>query len=141
MTCASCAARVEKNLNRIAGVSASVNFATEQAKVKFADNVRPEDLVAAVEATGYTATLPAESLDEDSHPPEPDAAASWRQRLLISAALSVPVILLSMIPALQFTNWQWLALTLASPVVVWVRCRFTGRPGPMPATAPPRWTP
>ena len=119
MTCASCAARVEKNLNRIAGVSASVNFATEQAKVKFADNVRPEDLVAAVEATGYTATLPAESLDEDSHPPEPDAAASWRQRLLISAALSVPVILLSMIPALQFTNWQWLALTLASPVVMW----------------------
>src|ERR1700687_2565200 len=89
MTCASCAARVEKNLNRIAGVSASVNFATEQAKVKFADNVRPEDLVAAVEATGYTATLPAESLDEDSHPPEPDAAASWRQLLAISGGPGV----------------------------------------------------
>ncbi|WP_197377702.1 heavy metal translocating P-type ATPase [Mycolicibacterium baixiangningiae] len=115
MTCASCAARVEKKLNRIDGVTAAVNYATEQATVTYPDTVRPEDLVAAVEATGYTATLPTTESDE----PEADEAAAWRQRLTISAALSIPVVLLSMIPALQFDNWQWLALTLASPVVVW----------------------
>ena len=120
MTCASCAARIEKNLNRIDGVSASVNFATEQAKVEFADSVDPEELVAAIEATGYAATLPAEMLGaEGSARPEPDPATGWRRRLLISAALSVPVILLSMIPALQFSSWQWLALALATPVVGW----------------------
>ncbi|MFS0899349.1 heavy metal translocating P-type ATPase [Mycolicibacterium litorale] len=121
MTCASCAARVEKKLNRIEGVTAAVNYATEQATVTFPDSVRPEDLVAAVEATGYTATLPAAEPDDADEPgrAEPDEAAAWRQRLLVSAALSIPVVLLSMIPALQFDNWQWLALTLASPVVVW----------------------
>ncbi|MBO0679680.1 copper-translocating P-type ATPase [Mycolicibacterium sp. S2-37] len=117
MTCASCAARVEKKLNRIDGVTAAVNYATEQATVSYPDSVRPEDLVAAVEATGYTATLPsaapAPEADRD------DEAAQWRRRLLISAALSLPVVLLSMIPPLQFVNWQWLTLTLASPVVVW----------------------
>ncbi|MGE2717461.1 heavy metal translocating P-type ATPase [Mycolicibacterium litorale] len=118
MTCASCAARVEKKLNRIEGVSAAVNYATEQATVTFPDTVRPEDLVAAVEATGYTATLPADEPGEPE-PREPEEAAAWRQRLLVSAALSIPVVLLSMIPALQFDNWQWLTLTLASPVVVW----------------------
>ncbi|BBY14744.1 heavy metal translocating P-type ATPase [Mycolicibacterium litorale] len=118
MTCASCAARVEKKLNRIDGVTAAVNYATEQATVSFPDSVRPEDLVAAVEATGYTATLPTAEPDED-RAGEPDEAVAWRQRLLASAALSIPVVLLSMIPALQFDNWQWLALTLASPVVVW----------------------
>lgn len=118
MTCASCAARVEKKLNRIDGVTAAVNYATEQATVAYPDTVRPEDLVAAVEATGYTATLPtAEPAEPEDR--EPDEAAQWRRRLLISAALSTPVVLLSMIPALQFDNWQWLALTLASPVVVW----------------------
>jgi P-type Cu+ transporter len=116
MTCASCANRIEKRLNRIDGVIASVNFATEQARVEFPDSVRPEDLVAAVETTGYTATLPE---PETTGPHEADEAASWRQRLLVSAALTVPVVLLSMVPALQFDNWQWLALTLASPVVVW----------------------
>ncbi len=118
MTCASCAARVEKKLNRIDGVTASVNFATEQAKVEFPDGVSPEELVAAVESTGYTATLPA-ARNGEALAAEPDEAASWRQRLLVSAALSVPVALLSMVPALQFENWQWLVLTLASPVVVW----------------------
>lgn len=116
MTCASCAARIEKRLNRIDGVHATVNFATEQARVDFPDSVSPDELVAAVAATGYTATLPT---PEPTETPEPDEADGWRQRVLISAALSVPVVALSMIPALQFTNWQWLAFTLASPVVVW----------------------
>ncbi len=121
MTCASCAARIEKRLNRIDGVQASVNYATEQARVDFPDTVSPEELVAAVEATGYTAALPAEpELHIDDRPDdEPDESAPWRQRLLISTALAVPVAVLSMIPALQFDNWQWLAFTLASPVVVW----------------------
>lgn len=118
MTCASCAARIEKRLNRIDGVQASVNFATEQARVDFPDTVAPEDLVAAVEATGYTAALPAEP-DTAAETAEPDESAPWRQRLLISAALAIPVVVLSMVPILQFDNWQWLALTLASPVVVW----------------------
>ncbi|MGU3654450.1 heavy metal translocating P-type ATPase [Mycolicibacterium sp. A43C] len=122
MTCASCAARIEKRLNRIDGVEASVNFATEQARVDYPDTVTPEDLVAAVEATGYTAAVPAarpDSTETDGTGTEPDESAPWRQRLLISAALSLPVVALSMIPVLQFDNWQWLTLTLASPVVVW----------------------
>jgi len=119
MTCASCAARIEKRLNRIDGVQASVNFATEQATVEFPDTVSPGDLVAAVEATGYTAALPAPEPASATEPDEGDESAPWRQRLLISAALSIPVVACSMIPALQFTNWQWLAFTLASPVVVW----------------------
>ncbi len=114
MTCASCAARIETNLNRIDGVAASVNFATEQAKVEFPQNVAPEDLVAAVEATGYTATLGARPTSEDA-----DEARPWRRRLLVSAALTVPVVLLSMVPALQFDYWQWVAFVLASPVVTW----------------------
>ena len=113
MTCASCAAGVEKKLNRIEGVTASVNFATEQATIEFPDTMRAEELVAAVEATGYSATLPT------CETTEPDEPARWRRRLLVSAALGVPVVLLSMFPALQFDNWQWLALALASPVVVW----------------------
>lgn len=122
MTCASCAARIEKRLNRIDGVEASVNFATEQARVDYPDTVTPEDLVAAVEATGYTAAVPAartDSTETDDTATEPDESAPWRQRLLISAALSLPVVALSMIPVLQFDNWQWLTLTLTSPVVVW----------------------
>ncbi|MYW16030.1 cadmium-translocating P-type ATPase [Streptomyces sp. SID2955] len=123
MTCASCAARVEKKLNRMDGVSATVNFATEKAAVTFADGVRVADLIATVERTGYTAEEPA--------PPEPAPEAepktpardaeldAARHRLLVSALLAVPVVLLSMIPVLQFDNWQWLSLTLAAPVVVW----------------------
>lgn len=119
MTCASCAARIEKRLNRIEGVQASVNFATEQARVEFPDSVSPEELVAAVEATGYTAALPPEDDADPTESGEPDESAPWRQRLLISAALAAPVALLSMVPVLQFDNWQWLAFALASPVVVW----------------------
>ncbi|MGW3338263.1 heavy metal translocating P-type ATPase [Streptomyces sp. NPDC001009] len=124
MTCASCAARVEKKLNRVDGVSATVNYATEKAKVSFGDGVRVADLIAVVEKTGYTA--------EEPPPPEPEPAAgapepterdpelaALRQRLLVSALLAAPVILMAMVPALQFDNWQWLSLTLAAPVVVW----------------------
>jgi len=127
MTCASCAARIEKKLNKLDGVSATVNYATEKAKVTYAGTVTPQDLVDTVEATGYSAVLPAPKVSSataaeagDVEQDEKDDEVSrLRQRLMISAALSLPVLLMSMIPALQFDNWQWLALTLASPVVVW----------------------
>jgi len=120
MTCASCAARIEKKLNKLDGVIASVNYATEKAKVTYGGSVAPADLVSVVEATGYTAVLPAPKADGSADAqPAPDEAALLRQRLLVSLFLAVPVVVPSMIPALQFTNWQWLALTLASPVVVW----------------------
>ncbi len=122
MTCASCANRIERKLNKLDGVTATVNYATEKAQVTYGDGVTADDLVAAVESAGYTAALPA--------PPRTDGAAAepaeaddpvrrLRDRLLISTALSVPVIAMAMIPALQFTYWQWLSLTLAAPVVVW----------------------
>lgn len=123
MTCASCAARVEKKLNRMDGVSATVNFATEKAKVTFADGVQVADLIATVEKTGYTAEEPPPPRPAPGTEPEapaPDAElGALRHRLLVSALLAAPVVLLSMIPALQFDNWQWLSLTLAAPVVVW----------------------
>ncbi|MFD5425317.1 heavy metal translocating P-type ATPase [Streptomyces sp. NPDC127084] len=126
MTCASCAARIEKKLNRMDGVTATVNFATEKAKVSYSDGVRVDDLIATVEATGYTAEEPAPPMREAAGEPSrtaapaPDAElATLQQRLIVSAALSVPVVLMAMIPALQFDNWQWLSLTLAAPVVVW----------------------
>ena len=118
MSCASCAARVEKRLNQVDGVVATVNFATELATVDLPAGVTPGDLVSAVEETGYTATLPAgEKLT--ASPEDADATTSWRRRLLISATLTVPVVLLSMVPALQFDYWQWLVLGLATPVVLW----------------------
>lgn len=126
MTCASCAARIEKKLNKMPGVTASVNYATEKARVAFTDDVAPEDLVATVEATGYTAALPAPPPADQGQPATDPAqrakdeeATSWRQRLVVSAVLTLPVLLLAMVPALQFDNWQWISLTLASPVVVW----------------------
>ncbi|WP_343232993.1 heavy metal translocating P-type ATPase [Miltoncostaea marina] len=121
MTCASCAARVEKKLNRLEGVEASVNYATETATVAFdPGRVPAERLVAAVESAGYGATLPAAPGDEAPPAAEPaDPAAALRTRLVVSAALALPVVLLSMIPPLQFDNWQWLALQLATPVVLW----------------------
>ncbi|MEV0410994.1 heavy metal translocating P-type ATPase [Streptomyces sp. NPDC050448] len=128
MTCASCAARIEKKLNRMDGVTATVNYATEKARVSYGSGVHVADLIATVVRTGYTA--------EEPPPPEPEPEAgqtgaaqteaprdpelaSLRQRLLVSAALALPVVLLAMVPALQFDNWQWLSLTLAAPVVVW----------------------
>jgi P-type Cu+ transporter len=128
MTCASCANRIERKLNKLDGVSASVNYATERATVDFdPDAVEADELVSAVRAAGYDAVLPTAPSAADAAGPPADAAdaaaaahaAGLRQRLLVSAALSLPVLLLSMIPPLQFDNWQWLALTLASPVVVW----------------------
>ena len=123
MTCASCAARIEKKLNKIDGVTASVNYATEKASVAFPNAVDVAQLVATVEATGYTASVPtpatAERHETEASSPEEPETAALRRRLLVSLALTVPVVLLSMVPALQFPNWQWLALTLASPVVVW----------------------
>ncbi|MFH8517739.1 heavy metal translocating P-type ATPase, partial [Streptomyces gelaticus] len=162
MTCASCAARVEKKLNRMDGVTATVNYATEKAKVAFGPGTDLADLIATVERTGYTAqpvhrrpepppsvTSPA-TASPDTKPPattspattspsttsseatgvqpggedpeERDAAralASLRQRLTVSALLAVPVVVLAMVPALQFDYWQWLSLALAAPVVVW----------------------
>ncbi|MFD8465583.1 heavy metal translocating P-type ATPase [Streptomyces cyaneofuscatus] len=157
MTCASCAARVEKKLNRMDGVTATVNYATEKARVTFTEGLELSDLVATVERTGYTArplappkpepepepepTLaPEQEPDADAAPAPPgtpdvpappatstDAAeveqaaslAALRQRVVVSAVLSVPVVLLAMVPALQFDNWQWLSLALAAPVVIW----------------------
>ncbi|MFE9010654.1 heavy metal translocating P-type ATPase [Streptomyces cyaneofuscatus] len=161
MTCASCAARVEKKLNRMDGVTATVNYATEKARVTFTEGLELSDLVATVERTGYTArplappkpkpepepTLEPEQepdadpaptpLDAAAPPDTPDAPgppatstdaaeaeqaaslAALRQRVVVSAVLSVPVVLLAMVPALQFDNWQWLSLTLAAPVVIW----------------------
>ncbi|WP_405932268.1 heavy metal translocating P-type ATPase [Streptomyces sp. NBC_00827] len=120
MTCASCAARVEKKLNRMDGVTATVNYATEKAKVSYPEGVRVADLIATVVKTGYTAEEPAPPRPEADASEERDPElASLRERLVVSALLAVPVALLSMIPALQFDNWQWLALTLAAPVVVW----------------------
>jgi len=126
MTCASCAARVEKKLNKVSGVSATVNYATEKARVTFPDSLPPEELVPVVAATGYTATLPppqaarlnGPAVNNDDTPDDAHTAALL-QRLLICLVLATPVLMMSMVPALQFTNWQWLALTLASPVVVW----------------------
>jgi Cu+-exporting ATPase len=126
MTCASCAARVEKKLNKLAGVTATVNFATEKAQVSFPAAVRPDDLIAVVEQAGYRAALPAREsaalpARESAALParEPADQAGLPRRLLVSLILAVPVVVLAMVPALQFRNWQWLSLTLAAPVAVW----------------------
>jgi P-type Cu+ transporter len=111
MTCASCANRIERRLNKLEGVTATVNYATEKAAVEFDSGaVAPEQLVAAVEAAGYKTVVPSD---------EPDETAPLRLRLIVSALFSVPVLLIAMIPSLQFDNWQWLSLQLATPVVIW----------------------
>jgi P-type Cu+ transporter len=123
MTCASCAARVEKRLNKLDGVEASVNYATETASVTFDPAaVAPESLVEAVEQVGYGARLPAApgaAAPDAGAEEQADATAPLRRRLIVSGVLTLPVFLMSMIPALQFDNWQWLALQLATPVVIW----------------------
>jgi Cu+-exporting ATPase len=122
MTCASCAARIEKRLNKLDGVSASVNYATELARVAVPAGISVDDLVAQVEAVGYTAALPrppAAAETGETAPADDDETASLRTRLQMSIALTVPVVLLAMVPALQFDAWQWLSLTLAAPVVTW----------------------
>ena len=129
MTCASCAGRIEKSLNRLDGVTASVNFATEKAAVDFdPGRVAPDELVTAVESVGYGAHLPREAgraaapggePAADDSDAEPAELIALRQRLTLSIVLTVPVLLMAMVPALQFTNWQWLSLTLAAPVATW----------------------
>ena len=118
MTCASCAARIEKKLTRLDGVTAAVNFATGTAHVSYPEQITPDELISAVEQAGYTAALPAPP--ERAGPGEPDPGmAALRRRLLISMALAIPVVVLAMVPALQFRDWQWASLALASPVAVW----------------------
>ncbi len=115
MTCASCATRIEKKLNKIDGVTATVNFATEKARVAFDDDVTADQLLATVKDAGYHAHL------RSSEPVavEDDPTVALRRRLLISLALTVPVVAMAMVPALQIPNWQWLSLALAAPVVLW----------------------
>ena len=128
MTCASCANRIERKLNKLDGISASVNYATEKARVMAPEGYDPQQLVTTVEKAGYTAALPAppkeRSESEDEEESEDPELRSLRQRLIGAALLTIPVIVLSMVPALQFTNWQWLVLTLTSPVVVWAAWPF-----------------
>ena len=150
MTCSSCAARIEKRLNRLDGVEATVNYATERATVQCDDDVDPEALVQVVESSGYGAHVrgPAgtsaagspgsgahtsathaagDRMDGDAHaggahdhtPSDAAGVRELRNRVLICAALALPVVLMAMVPALQFEYWQWLSLTLAAPVVVW----------------------
>ncbi|WP_424533446.1 heavy metal translocating P-type ATPase [Sphaerisporangium viridialbum] len=124
MTCGSCSARIERKLNRMEGVRAEVNLAIEQAHVEYDDSVSVDELIAVVERLGYTAALPdPEPVAEESTVPEErsdeEALAVKRRRLVISAALTVPIIAMAMITPLQFNYWQWLSLTLAAPVAVW----------------------
>ncbi|MDP9867603.1 MULTISPECIES: heavy metal translocating P-type ATPase [Streptosporangium] len=124
MTCASCANRIERKLNKLEGVTATVNYATEKAKVTFPEGVDPQELIATVESAGYTAELPRPPQAE-AEPQEPeDGLGPLRNRLITSLVLAVPVIAMAMIPPLQFTNWQWLSLTLAAPVVVYAGWPF-----------------
>ncbi|WP_091939883.1 heavy metal translocating P-type ATPase [Trujillonella endophytica] len=118
MTCASCAARVEKKLNRMDGVTATVNYATERARVTVEGDVSADDLIATVERTGYTAALPRPEPEVPTGAGD-DPDGPLRTRLLVAIALSVPVVAMAMVPALQVEYWQWLSLTLAAPVVVW----------------------
>ncbi len=128
MTCASCAMRIEKRLNRLEGVTATVNYATERARVDFPAGVEPAQLIAAVEAIGYQAALPVptsslsqseQNRTEEYPAAEGDQTQPLRNRLVVAGLLSLPVLVMAMVPALQFLNWQWLSLTLAAPVVVW----------------------
>ncbi|MEN3271897.1 MAG: P-type Cu+ transporter, partial [Actinomycetota bacterium] len=129
MTCSSCAARIQRRLNKLDGVTAAVNFATEKARVTFPTSVLPEKLVAEVEKAGYTASLPRPTQDDDTpggHESDDHTAHvdALRNRLLVTLALTVPVLAMAMFSALQFDRWQWLSLLLASPVVVWGGAMF-----------------
>ncbi|MGW0812903.1 heavy metal translocating P-type ATPase [Streptomyces viridiviolaceus] len=128
MTCASCAARIEKKLNRMDGVTATVNYATEKAKVHYSGDVSVPELIATVEATGYTAREPepvrSEPASGTEAAEEADELRPLRQRLVTAVALAVPVIAMAMVPALQFEYWQWLSLTLAAPVVTYAAWPF-----------------
>ncbi|NEE19318.1 heavy metal translocating P-type ATPase, partial [Streptomyces sp. SID7499] len=124
MTCASCAARIEKKLNRMDGVTATVNYATEKARVSYAGDVSVGDLIATVEATGYTAQEPTPPAEQTGPSEEADELRPLRERLITAVVLSVPVVAMAMVPALQFEYWQWLSLTLAAPVVTYAAWPF-----------------
>ncbi|HMR12986.1 MAG TPA: cation transporter, partial [Arachnia sp.] len=129
MTCASCANRIEKKLNKLDGVSATVNYATEKAKVTVPEGYDPALLIAEVEKTGYTAALPKPKVEKAAQADPGDAPddaelTALRHRLIGSVVLTVPVIAMAMIPALQFTYWQWASLALAAPVIVWAAWPF-----------------
>jgi P-type Cu+ transporter len=119
MTCASCAARIEKKLNKLDGVAAAVNFATETARVTYPATVSPAELISVVEQAGYTAAVPVPPEAATAEQDDAGEADALRVRLLVSLALAIPVVLLAMVPAWQFTYWQWVSLALATPVVVW----------------------
>ncbi|MFI9423155.1 heavy metal translocating P-type ATPase [Streptomyces achromogenes] len=129
MTCASCAARIEKKLNRMEGVEATVNYATEKAKITYSPVLQVADLIATVEAVGYTAAPPAPAAPEGGEAGETGGGAddelrSLRERLITAVVLAVPVIVLAMVPAWQFDYWQWLSLTLTAPVVTYAAWPF-----------------
>ncbi|MGW3422185.1 heavy metal translocating P-type ATPase [Streptomyces phaeochromogenes] len=128
MTCASCAARIEKKLNRMDGVTATVNYATEKAKVAYDGDVSVQDLIATVEKTGYSAHEPApvraQSEGDDETAGSDDELRPLRERLITAVVLAVPVVAMAMVPALQFEYWQWLSLTLAAPVVTYAAWPF-----------------
>jgi Cu+-exporting ATPase len=124
MTCASCANRIERKLNKLDGVTATVNYATEKARVEAPEGIDPSVLVAQVEAAGYTAELPRPAASQQEAAPEDDPTRPLRNRLITSAVLAVPVIVLAMVPAWQFTYWQWISLALAGPVVTWAAWPF-----------------
>ena len=125
MTCASCANRIERKLNKLDGVAATVNYATEKASVSYPEWVDTAELIAAVEAAGYHAKVPEPVGVDNGEDDRPDPELhTLRHKTLVSAALSIPVIAMAMIPQLQFDNWMWLSLTLAAPVVVWGGWQF-----------------
>ncbi|MFI6908120.1 heavy metal translocating P-type ATPase [Nonomuraea sp. NPDC050394] len=125
MTCASCANRIERKLNKMDGVTATVNYATEKAKVTFPEGLDPEQLIATVESAGYTAALPkVEKAEAGATGEEDDELRPLRNRLITSLVLGIPVIAMAMVPALQIEYWQWLSLTLAAPVVVYAGWPF-----------------
>jgi Cu+-exporting ATPase len=127
MTCASCAARITKRLNKLDGVDATVNYATERATVNLSEGLTVDDVVAQVEAIGYTAKVPttaAPDTTQDTAEERDPELTALRNRLIVSAILGIPVLAISMINTFQFTNWQWLTLTLAAPVVFWAAFPF-----------------
>ena len=129
MTCASCANRIERKLNKLHGVNATVNYATEKAKVTYAEGIETEALIDAVKSAGYSAHVPkatttTEDQDDVAEHGQDASIRALRTRVIVSAVLAIPVIALAMVPALQFTYWQWLSLTLAAPVIVWAGLPF-----------------
>ena len=141
MTCGACANRIERKLNKVAGVQATVNYATEKASVTHPTAMSADELISVVEAAGYTAALPPDPGDgPDDDAPDP-ALREHRTRLLVCAVLAAPVVAMAMIPVLQLPYWQWVSLALALPVAVWgARGRSTGPPVATCATARRRWT-